>query len=222
MNSFFKKILTNQFDVYTLNSSLLKQVLTLLSQLQITMCEKGELFPYFEYDFFALKVASYRDIHEVWYEAQDGFSLPIFQFSKDICYLLTSNLHEIALHQGKGGLPAFIAETQIVILPVHEGLMDYIEFTKHHLNSLRAKIDTNFSLSLGERIALNSNNKIPLLILVGDEEKKRKSLQLRFRKETNSQTCQFDDFLEWLDQKPFEQNFLSSEHFVNLRNRCKN
>lgn len=107
-----------------------------------------------------------------------------------------------------GEFPFFIAPTQVGIVPIAENHMDYAkEIYKELLNlGVDSEIyDKNESLS--KKIRNAEKQKLPMIVVLGDEEVAKKSVALRDRRVKEQKNLSLKEFLEFVKEKLNEVHF---------------
>ena len=110
-------------------------------------------------------------------------------------------------HTG-GEFPFFIAPTQVVIVPISEEHHAYAKDLAHKL--LENDIDAELSLkneSLNKRIRTAEKQRVPMIVILGDEEVANKSIALRDRRERQQSVMQEEEFITLLKEKMREVHF---------------
>jgi len=110
-------------------------------------------------------------------------------------------------HTG-GEFPFFIAPTQVVIVPISEEHHAYAKDLAHKL--LENDIDAELSLkneSLSKRIRTAEKQRVPMIVILGDEEVANKSIALRDRRERQQSVMQEEEFITLLKEKMREVHF---------------
>jgi threonyl-tRNA synthetase len=110
-------------------------------------------------------------------------------------------------HTG-GEFPFFIAPTQVVIVPISEEHHEYAKDLARKL--LEIDIDAELSLkneSLNKRIRTAEKQRVPMIVILGDEEVANKSIALRDRRERKQSTMQEEEFITLLKEKMREVHF---------------
>ncbi|NPA82018.1 MAG: threonine--tRNA ligase, partial [Epsilonproteobacteria bacterium] len=101
-----------------------------------------------------------------------------------------------------GEFPFFIAPTQVVFIPIAES---HIEYAKELQNELRdMDIDSEISSrneSLNKRVRTAEKQKVPLLVIIGDEEVKNKTIALRDRTTRKQYNITKDEFKSLIKEK---------------------
>ncbi len=101
-----------------------------------------------------------------------------------------------------GEFPFFIAPTQVVIIPIAESHIEYAKMIQKEL--LDIDIDSEVlskNESLNKRIRIAEKQRVPLIVVVGDEEVANNSIALRDRRERSRSTMALDKFKKLLKEK---------------------
>ena len=110
-------------------------------------------------------------------------------------------------HTG-GEFPFFIAPTQVVIVPIGEEHHGYAKEVARKL--LEQGIDAEVSAkneSLNKRIRTAEKQRVPMILVVGEEEVKNHSVALRDRRERTQSTLSLEELLQRLKEKMSEVRF---------------
>ena len=114
----------------------------------------------------------------------------------------------ILLEHTAGELPFWICPTQVSIVPIGEAHADY---AKEILNLLReADIDGEIldrNETLNKRIRTAEKQKVPLIIVLGDNEVSARSVALRDRRAREQRNLGLDECLNFVKAKLNEVNF---------------
>ncbi len=114
----------------------------------------------------------------------------------------------ILIEHTAGELPFFIAPTQAVIVPISEVHHKYAQELFEIL--LKEGIDTEISAkneSLNKRIRNAEKMKVPMILVVGDEEVKNNSVALRDRRERKQYNLTVDELKKLMKEKLSEVHF---------------
>ena len=101
-----------------------------------------------------------------------------------------------------GEFPFFIAPTQVVIVPIAESHIEYAKKIQKELMDI--DIDCEVSSkneSLNKRIRTAEKQRVPLIVVIGDEEVKNSSVALRDRRERKQSSMGLDEFKNLLKEK---------------------
>ena len=107
-----------------------------------------------------------------------------------------------------GEFPMFIAPTQVAIVPVAESHKDYAKELSDKLidigadSEIYAKND-----SLNKRIRTAEKTRVPMIVVIGDEEIQNKSVAIRDRRTREQYNMSEADFLSLIQTKINEVNF---------------
>ena len=102
-----------------------------------------------------------------------------------------------------GAFPLWLAPTQTAILPVSEKFSEYAKELKEKMlqKEIRVLLDDS-NESLGKRIAENSKQKIPYILIVGEKEEKDGTVSVRQRgNEKKQENMKFEEFLERVERE---------------------
>ncbi len=114
----------------------------------------------------------------------------------------------ILIEHTAGELPFFIAPTQAIIVPISEAHHEYAKKLFEIL--LEEGIDTEISAkneSLNKRIRNAEKMKVPMILVVGDEEIKKNSVALRDRRERKQYNLSIDELKIKIKEKLSEVHF---------------
>lgn len=107
-----------------------------------------------------------------------------------------------------GEFPMFIAPTQVAIVPVAESHKDYAKELSAKLieigadSEIYAKND-----SLNKRIRTAEKTRVPMIVVIGDEEIQNKTVAVRDRRTREQYNISEEDFLSLIQTKINEVNF---------------
>ena len=108
----------------------------------------------------------------------------------------------ILIEQYSGRMPLWLAPTQVVICSIVDSVNDYVVEIKKSLDqlSIRNEIDTR-NEKIGYKIREHSNNAVPIIIVIGNQEKENKSVAVRYLGSKNQEILKFEDFIENIYKK---------------------
>ena len=90
----------------------------------------------------------------------------------------------ILVEQYAGAFPMWLAPVQAKILPVTNRAEEYAKEIQKTLRAQGLRVDIDFrSESLGSKIKLARNERVPYMLIVGDKEVDEKSISVRSRRE---------------------------------------
>lgn len=95
-----------------------------------------------------------------------------------------------------GAFPLWLAPTQIMFVPVAEKFVDYCHELKAQCAqaNLRAKVDTSDD-SFSKKIRNAEMDKIPYIVIIGEEEVTAKTVSVRVYKTKEQMTLPADEFI---------------------------
>jgi threonyl-tRNA synthetase len=96
-----------------------------------------------------------------------------------------------------GAFPVWLSPIQVAIIPVSEKFKSYANSVREKLvtSEIRTFLD-NSDESLGKKIAENSKQKTPYILVVGEKEQKDKSVTVRARNKKEQETMELEEFIE--------------------------
>lgn len=107
-----------------------------------------------------------------------------------------------------GEFPFFIAPTQMVIIPISEVHNDYAKKLANELSELDVDIEvSNKNESLNKRIRTAEKQRVPMILVVGDEEVANKSVALRDRRERKQYNLSKSELFKLVEEKLNEVHF---------------
>ena len=114
----------------------------------------------------------------------------------------------ILIEHTAGEFPFFIAPVQVIIIPIAEVHQDWAKELAQEL--LQNGVDSEISMkseSLNKRIRNAEKIRVPMILVIGDEEVKQKSVALRDRRERKQYNLTKDEFLSITKEKLSEVHF---------------
>jgi len=107
-----------------------------------------------------------------------------------------------------GEFPMFIAPTQVAIVPVAETHKEYAKLLSDKLIDINADSEIYAKNdSLNKRIRTAEKTRVPMIVVIGDEEIKNKTISVRDRRTREQYTLSEDEFLTLIQTKINEVNF---------------
>jgi len=107
-----------------------------------------------------------------------------------------------------GEFPMFIAPTQVAIVPIAETHNAYAKEIADKLIDLGADSEIfDKNESLNKRIRTAEKGRVPMIIVLGDEEVESKTVAIRDRRTREQSNANLDDFLSMIQTKINEVNF---------------
>ena len=114
----------------------------------------------------------------------------------------------ILIEHTAGELPFWLCPTQIAIIPISENHVAYAKEIADKLRNL--EIDSEIftkNETLNKKIRTAEKQKVPMIIVLGDNEVNSKSVALRDRRERTQSNLSLEEFLNLTTQKLNEVNF---------------
>ena len=107
-----------------------------------------------------------------------------------------------------GEFPMFIAPTQVAIVPVAESHKEYAKELSDKLIDINADSEIYAKNdSLNKRIRTAEKTRVPMIVVVGDEEIENKTVAVRDRRTREQYNLSQEDFLKLIQTKINEVNF---------------
>jgi threonyl-tRNA synthetase len=107
-----------------------------------------------------------------------------------------------------GEFPFFIAPTQIVIIPINDTHLEYSKELSNELAKLEIDVEiANKNESLNKRIRTAEKQRVPMILVIGDEEVSSRKVALRDRRERKQYNLSFDELLQLAKEKLNEVRF---------------
>ena len=107
-----------------------------------------------------------------------------------------------------GEFPMFIAPTQVAIVPVAETHKDYAKQLSDKLIDINADSEIYAKNdSLNKRIRIAEKTRVPMIVVIGDEEIENKTVAIRDRRTREQYNLSEEEFLTLIQTKINEVNF---------------
>ncbi len=108
----------------------------------------------------------------------------------------------ILIEQYSGRMPLWLAPTQVVVCSIVDSVNDYILEIKEYLdkNGIRNEIDIR-NEKIGYKIREHSNNAIPIIIVIGNQEKENKTVAVRYLGSKNQEVLELEQFVANVSSK---------------------
>ena len=107
-----------------------------------------------------------------------------------------------------GEFPIFIAPTQVAIVPVAETHKDYAKQLSDKLIDINADSEIYAKNdSLNKRIRIAEKTRVPMIVVIGDEEIANKTVAIRDRRTREQYNLSEEDFIKLIQTKINEVNF---------------
>ena len=101
-----------------------------------------------------------------------------------------------------GEFPFFIAPTQVVIIPIADSHLEYAKTIQNELRAL--EVDSEISSkneSLNKKIRTAEKQRVPMIIVLGDEEVANNKIALRDRRERTQADLTKEEFYNKIKEK---------------------
>ncbi len=105
------------------------------------------------------------------------------------------------LEKTKGDLPLWLSPIQVVILPISDKNLDYAQKILQMIKEKNFRAEIWSEESLSKRILFAEEEKIPIMVIVGEKEEKNNTISLRIKKEGDLGEKTIDYLLKILDEK---------------------
>jgi len=108
----------------------------------------------------------------------------------------------ILIEQYSGRMPLWLAPTQVAVCSIVDSVNDYILEIKEYLdkNGIRNEIDIR-NEKIGYKIREHSNNAIPIIIVIGNQEKENKTVAVRYLGSKNQEALELEQFVANVSSK---------------------
>ena len=101
-----------------------------------------------------------------------------------------------------GEFPLFIAPTQVIFVPISDKHVDYARDLANQLLDIEVDCEIfDKNDSLNKRIRTAEKQRVPYVVIVGDEEVANRSVAIRDRRKKEQYNLSFDDFMVKLTQQ---------------------
>lgn len=114
----------------------------------------------------------------------------------------------ILIEHTAGELPFFIAPTGVSIIPINDTHLNYAKEVQKALANL--EVDSEIlskNETLNKRIRTAEKGRVPMILVLGDNEVKNRSVALRDRRARAQSNLSLDEFSEFVKNKLNEVNF---------------
>ena len=117
----------------------------------------------------------------------------------------------VLIEQFEGSFPTWLAPEQVRILPVSDENQEYAEKVKEELDGFRVEIEDR-SWTVGKKIQAAHDDKVPYMLIVGDDEEEDETVSVRDRFENERDDVAIEEFgthlAEEVKNKILEPDFL--------------
>ncbi|MEF8880426.1 MAG: threonine--tRNA ligase, partial [Candidatus Nanohaloarchaea archaeon] len=104
-----------------------------------------------------------------------------------------------------GEFPAWLAPEQVRILPVSDDNLNYAEEIREALSDFRAQVEKR-SWTVGKKIQAAHDDRVPYMIIVGDDEEKASEISVRDRFENEERGFSIQEFRNHLENEVHEKD----------------
>lgn len=114
----------------------------------------------------------------------------------------------ILIEHTSGELPFFVAPTQVVVVPISDTHLDYAKEIVKELRKIG--VDSEISSkneSLNKRIRSAEKQRVPMIVVLGDNEVANRTVALRDRRSREQKDMKLDEFTNLLKEKLSEVHF---------------
>jgi threonyl-tRNA synthetase len=117
----------------------------------------------------------------------------------------------VIIEHFNGQFPFWIAPEQVRILPITDDNIEYAEAVAAELGEFRVSVEDR-SWTVGKKIQSAHDDRVPYMLIVGDDEEETGTISVRDRKERQQKDVEMDDFRAHLEradnEKRVELDFL--------------
>lgn len=117
----------------------------------------------------------------------------------------------VMIEHFKGNFPTWLAPEQVRILPVSDENLDYARQLQEELSEFRVEVEDR-SWTVGKKIQAAHDDRVPYMIIVGDDEEADETLSVRDREENEDRGFTVEEFRQQLkeevEDKRVEPDFL--------------
>jgi threonyl-tRNA synthetase len=110
-----------------------------------------------------------------------------------------------------GNFPTWLAPEQVRILPVSDESIDYARELQEELSEFRVEVEDR-SWTVGKKIQAAHDDRVPYMVIVGEDEKQDETISVRDREENEDRDFTVQEFREHIRQevkeKRIEPDFL--------------
>ena len=118
-----------------------------------------------------------------------------------------------------GEFPFVIAPTQVIFVPIADSHVEYAKESQRDLieNDIDSEI-YNMNESLNKRIRMAEKQRVPMIVVVGDEEVANKTIALRDRRKREQSNMTKDEFISMLNEIKKSQGKRKKQWEITTRN----
>ena len=103
-----------------------------------------------------------------------------------------------------GNFPTWLAPEQVRILPVSDESLDYARELQEKLSEFRVEVEDR-SWTVGKKIQAAHDDRVPYMIIVGEDEKQAGTISVRDREENEERGFKVEEFQEHLEEEVEEK-----------------
>jgi threonyl-tRNA synthetase len=104
----------------------------------------------------------------------------------------------VLIEHYNGNFPPWLAPEQVRILPVSDDNIPYCEEIADELGDFRVEIEDR-SWTVGKKIQQAHDDRVPYMLIIGDDEEEAGTISVRDRKEREEKDLELDDFADHLE-----------------------
>ncbi|MGL5245492.1 MAG: His/Gly/Thr/Pro-type tRNA ligase C-terminal domain-containing protein, partial [Sarcina sp.] len=115
----------------------------------------------------------------------------------------------ILIEHFAGKFPTWLAPVQVKILPISDKFINYSNEVKEKLlaNGIRVETDLRGE-KIGYKIREARNERVPYIIVIGENEENNKNISLRSRENGDEGTVELDSFIDRINNEITNKNIL--------------
>jgi len=106
----------------------------------------------------------------------------------------------VMIEHFKGNFPVWLAPEQVRILPVSDENLDYARKLQEELEEFRVEVE-NRSWTVGKKIQAAHDDRVPYMVIVGDDEEQDETLSVRDREENEDRGFTVEEFRQQLEEE---------------------
>ncbi len=117
----------------------------------------------------------------------------------------------VLIEQFEGNFPSWLAPEQVRVLPVTDDNLEYAREIREELEDFRVEIEDR-SWTVGKKIQAAHDDRVPYMLIVGDDEESENEISVRDREENEDRGFSVEEFRshlkEEVEEKRLEPDFL--------------
>lgn len=114
----------------------------------------------------------------------------------------------ILIEHTAGEFPFFIAPTQVIIIPIADSHLEYAKLLEKEMTMMEVDCEVSSrNESLNKRIRTAEKQRVPMILVIGDEEVAGKTVALRDRRERTQYNLSKEEFYTLIKEKMDEVRF---------------